>query len=143
MRRQPAAALGQQLLDLLSVDVVVLLQVQHGDQHVEVVEEIGQAARRLQPQRDVGARPPVGHRLVERQRLDRDPVSQRREQALDEVGAPAHRQRRHQRGQRDRLLHQLRTLLAPPAERRAQRLRDRHRQERRGRIGSIVDVLIE
>jgi hypothetical protein len=75
--------------------------------------------------------------------VDLDPVAQRPEQSLDEIGAPAHRQGRHQRGQRDRLLHQVRTLLAPPAQRRAQRLRDRHREERRGRVRPIVDVLIE
>jgi hypothetical protein len=143
MGGEPGAALGQQLLDLLGVDVVVLLQVEHRDQHVEMVEEVGEAAGRLQPQRHIRARPPLRHRRVERQRLDRDRVAERCEQALDKAGAAAHRQRRHHGAERERLLHQLRALRAAAAERGAQRLGDRHRQERGCRIGPVVDVLIE
>ena len=46
VRREPALAVAQQLLDLVVADPVVLVVVEHRDEHVEVGEQVAQAARR-------------------------------------------------------------------------------------------------
>ena len=43
MRGEPALAVPEQLLDLVVADLVVLLVVEHGDQHVEVREQVRRA----------------------------------------------------------------------------------------------------
>ena len=49
--RQPALAVPQQLLDLVVADPVVLVVVEHGDQHVEVREQLREPAARPQRRR--------------------------------------------------------------------------------------------
>src|SRR5262249_39761042 len=70
MAWQPSTTLGQQLLDLIRVDVVVLLQVENRDEHVKMVQKVGEAARRRQPKRDIWTGPPFRHLLVKRQGID-------------------------------------------------------------------------
>jgi hypothetical protein len=81
---QPARALGQQLLHLVSTDEVVLLIVEHRRQDVEVGEQLGQGRRRAHGHRVVLALAPFRELLVQRVADGLDRVAQRLEYGTQE-----------------------------------------------------------
>ena len=90
VRGQPALAVAQQLLDLVVADPVVLVVVEHRDQHVEVRQQLAQRQRRARAStREVRALAPVGNAVVERVARRRRP----RSRAARTAGAGAPRRR--------------------------------------------------
>ncbi len=75
VRGQPAFPPGQQLVQLLLPDPVVLVVVEHRKQHVEVGEQVAEPAGPRQPHLEVGALPPLREVFVERQAPRLDGVS--------------------------------------------------------------------
>src|SRR5262249_50707531 len=117
MRREPALAVRDELLDLGVADEVVLVVVQYGEEHVEEREAgvDGLLARDLERE-DAGAAP-RGEVRIEGVRLDSNLVAERTEEALDERRAPADANGGHARTKGERLPDELRPILALAAER--------------------------
>ena len=65
MRGKPGPASSEELLDLVLVDEIVLLKIENGDEHIKVIEKIGEAAFGFQPECHIGARPPFGPGLIQ------------------------------------------------------------------------------
>ena len=143
MRREPALASPQQLLDLGVVDPVVLVVVEHRQQDVQVIEQIGQSALRRESQADVAARAPLRISGIQPDRLDVDPVPQRLEQSTDELRAALGGHDGDPGLQRDRRGRQLLMTLARPGHRGLEHRHQRHRHERRRDVGPVVHVLRE
>ena len=95
MGREPAAARADQLVDLVVADPVVLRVVQHGQQHVQVVERIGEPDACGQPDVEVARLAPLGHGRIELPGRGLDLPAERLEQAAQQVGPAAARHRRH------------------------------------------------
>jgi len=143
MGGQPARAAADELVDLGLVDPVVLVIVEHGQQDVEVVEQIGHALGSVQAQREVPTGPPVGVLGIERDGLGRDLVAERREQPPDDV-LPAAGGDGGQRGlERDRRRRELRPLPARAGHRALEHGDQRDREKRGGDVRPVVDVLGE
>lgn len=96
MRRQPAGACAQELLDLVVANPVVLGAIEHRQQDVQVVERIDQTDAARQGQDGKGCGAPVGASLIQCDGVGLDGPSHRGEQALEQVRDSGHR------GQRDR-----------------------------------------
>ena len=99
MRGEPALAVAQQLLDLVVADPVVLVVVEHRDEHVEVREQVARA-RTVAVERHGevrGSRPTPGTRSSSGWRSARDRVAERLEQPPQQRLAAAARQRRRAR----------------------------------------------
>jgi len=137
MLRQPAFALPQQLVDLVIADPIVLLVVEHGDEDIEVGQELRQ--RHGPADGDV----PVarGLAVAVEDRRSRDLVAQRREQPNGELQSVTAVERHDAGGERDGLRGQFTPCFRAATHRRAEHPRQRDAQERRSRIGPIVDVL--
>ncbi len=126
-----------------SPDPVMLVVVEHRDQHVEMGQQVAQGAGGAQADREVAAHPPLRELGVERMGLGRDRVAERLEEAAQDPLAAAAGEGRQADVEGERLPHQLRPRLAAPGAGGVEDPRDRHRQERRGDVRAIVDVLIE
>ena len=93
MAVQPAFAALEKLLDFVLADPVVLVIVQHWDQHIEVIEQ------RLQPSVTGEFQGHIGRRLAGQSaailyRLSLDGPAQRFEELSDQTHAAARRQGR-------------------------------------------------
>ena len=102
MLLQPAFAMPKQLLDLVLADPIVLLVVEHRDQHIEMRQQApqrGHAAQRQVPIRSL-ADGRYGQRIAEWL-----------EQQSGEIGAATAPQRGQARLKRDRQLCQVRSML--------------------------------
>src|SRR5206468_2719871 len=73
------------LLDLVVTDPVVLLVVEHGDQHIEMRQQVAQPASAPQSHAEVVALPPTRERLVQRQTRRFDLIAKRSEQPLEQT----------------------------------------------------------
>ncbi len=93
--------------------------------------------------RPIGRLAPLGKHGVERiaGRLDR--VAERLEELADQDVAAPRGQDRDADLERQRLVGELLALLAPAVHRRAELVRDGHRQERRRDVRPVVDVRLE
>ena len=143
VRGEPAAADAQELLHLGVAHPVVLVVVEHRDQHVEVGQQVAQGTGGAQADREVRAHPPLRKLGVERMGLGRDRVAERLEEAAQHPLAAAAGERRQADVEGERLPHQLRARLAAPGAGGVEDPRDRHRQERRGDVRAVGDVLVE
>src|SRR5207253_169544 len=110
---------------------------------IQVREQVREALGGAQRDREVTAFAPLRIRLVEWMLHGRDLVAERLEERTQESLAAPARQHRDPRLQGDRLLCELRPVLAAPAERRAEHASDGDTQERRCYVGPIVHVLLE
>jgi hypothetical protein len=143
VRRQPALAAAQQLLDLGLADEVVLVVVEDRHQHVDVLQQVLEAERRPQLEVEVRALPPVGKVLVQGAPGGGDLVAERLEEPPEQLLAAAAGQSGDARGERQRRLGQRLAVPAAAVESAAEGLGDGDAEERRGDVGPIVDVLVE
>lgn len=90
---QPAFTMTQELLDFVVSNTVVLLVVQYWDQHVQVRQQLAQAARRSQRDSKQPAGPKSGHALVEFVAGRLDVVAERLEERTEKSVAAAARYR--------------------------------------------------
>jgi hypothetical protein len=141
--RQPALAAAQQLVDLVAVDPVVLVVVEHRQEHVEMREQIGQPRVAREGESDVAARAPRREPLVERQRLDVDRVAERLEDPPRQLLAAAAWDRGQLGAQRDRGRGQVGALVAAAGQRGAECGEERDAQQRGRGVRPVVDVLRE
>jgi hypothetical protein len=75
-----SSAAQEQLLDLRVADPVVLLTIQHRQQHIQMAQQIAEADLAAEADREVGALAPLGELLVESVARGRDLVAERLEQ---------------------------------------------------------------
>ena len=143
MRLEPALALAEQLVHFIASDPVVLVVVQHGNQDVEVREQVLQTALAGQLDREVRAFTPLGKILIQRMPRGIDRVAQRLEQTAEQDFAAATRHDAEPRGQRNGALGQLGALIAPARQSRSEYARDGDAHERRRDVGPIVDILLQ
>ena len=142
---QPALAGPQQLVDLVRRDPVVLGVVEHRQQHVQVVQRVGQPQRRRSASgRRSGSRPTRGApRPAGPGRPSTVQPSGSKSRSASVGAAPAG-QRRDRDLQRDR---RGRRAPAGPRSRRAARVRNtsaqRHGQQAGRGVRAVVDVLAE
>ena len=140
---EPALARAHQLVDLVGALPVVLRLVQHGEQHVELVEGVGEPDGAGQPEPDVARVAPLRDRLVERDRLGLDRPAERLEEPVRDVGATAARQHRDRDLERDGGVGELLARPAGAAARGAEHVGHRDAEQRRGGVRPVVDVLRE
>ena len=138
---QPVAAGPDQLVDLLGGHPVVLGVVEHGQQHVQVVERVGQPELAGQPQAEVRGVTPLARR--EGAALGVDGPAEGPEDALRERAAAPAAQGRDVQFQREGFGGQGGTRVAAAGERGAEGLLDRHREQAGGGVRPVVDVLAE
>jgi hypothetical protein len=135
---QPALAGPDQLVDLVRCDPVVLRVVQHREQHVEVVERIGEPERAGELQLHVTAVAPV---VVQRDRRHGRGPAERVEQARGQLGTAPATQHRDRDLQRDGGSCQLRPVLRGAAQRAAEDLAERGGEHAGRGVGAVVDEL--
>ena len=138
---QPVAAGPDQLVDLLGGNPVVLGVVEHGQQHVQVVQRVGQPQLAGQPQVETRGVAPLGG--PERLAAGVEAPAEGREDAARERLAAAAAQGRDPQGERDAFRGQLRARVAAAGQRGAEGLLDRHREHAGGGVRPVVDVLGE
>ncbi len=112
MTRQPLLAAFQQLVDLVVSHPVVLLVVEHGEYHIQVRQQIAQAGRRRDAQREVRALAPFGEARIEQQTPRVDGVAERLEQPRQEPLAAAAGDGRQRGRERDGRVGELLPSLA-------------------------------
>ncbi len=139
--RKPATSRSQQLVDLIWSLPVVLGLVEHGQQHVQLVERVGQPDHAAQAEPDVAGVAPLGERLVERDRLRPDLPAQWLEHAVRDAGPAATRQHGNGDLQRDRGVGELLTRGAAARPGGAEDVGQRDAEQRRRGIRTVVDVL--
>ncbi|GJG85932.1 hypothetical protein tb265_11130 [Gemmatimonadetes bacterium T265] len=108
----------------------MLLVVEHGDQHVQVRQQLGNPQRARGRDRVVPTLAPRRLLRIQRVRHGRDFVAERLEQATQQGFAAAAGDDGEVCGERDRRGRELAPLLAPAAHRRAERVGDGDAQER-------------
>ena len=125
---QPPLTIAQQLVHFVVANPVVLVVVQHGQQHVEVRQQIPEPHFRGEFHAEIWAGSPFREPVVQFMRLNRNAITQRLEQTPDEVGAFAGRYDFNPRLQRDGLVCQGRTILAGAGQRAPEHGSDCHAQ---------------
>ena len=123
---KPVAPLGEQLVDLLLTDPVVLVVIQHRQQDVEVGQQILQRHLTADASSDVAAVAPLRERVVERDRVGLHLVAQGLEEARDHLPTADGGHHGDARLQRDGGSGESGALIAPTTNRRAVQLGDRH-----------------
>ena len=138
---QPVAAGPDQLVDLLGGHPVVLRVVEHGQQHVQVVQRVRQPELAGQAEVEVGESP---HSAGVRGWLRASTPQPRGAKTRCASAAPP-RQRRAGtlRVERDAFRGQVGARVAAAGERGAEGLLDRHREQAGGGVRAVVDVLGE
>ena len=86
---EPALAVAQQLFDLVVTNPVVLLVVEHRNEHIEVRQQVAQPARRAKRDGKQPARAERRHALVELMAGRFDLIAERFEQPAQECLAAA------------------------------------------------------
>ena len=143
MADEPALAVAKQLLHLVVADPVVLLVVEHRNEHVQVRQQVAQPARRAERDGEQPARAERRHALVElvAGRFDRHSrearTMPRRNVSPPRQGTAA---RRASSGSVSR--HEVGLPLASTPERGIEPARKHDREQRRRDVRSVVDVLI-
>ena len=138
---EPVAAGPDQLVDLLGGHPVVLGVVEHGQQHVQVVQRVRQPQLAGQPQVEIRGVAPLC--WLERLAACVDAPAEGAEDTVGERGAAAAAQGRNPDLQRDAGGGQVRAGVAAAGERGAERFLDRHREQAGSGVGPVVDVLAE
>ena len=143
MVRQPTLAAREQLRDLVVADPIVLLRVEHRDQHIQVRQQLTQPHLTAQMDGVVATRPPLRKLLVERMLHCIQRVAERLEQPPRDLLTACDRQHRKPRLERQRLLGQFRPRIALSGHGCTEHARERNAHERRGNVRTVVDVLVE
>lgn len=143
MTPKPVLTSAEELFDLVPGHPVVLLIVEDGQEHVQVVEDVRESPRRPQSNIQIRTRPPRSEPLVEGNPGCRDVVAKRIEQPPNEIGASSTRKHRKVDRQRDRAEGELRPLFAAAGHGRSEHLRQRDTHEGRGDVRPIVHVGFE
>ncbi len=138
---EPAVAGAHQLADLVVGHPVVLPVVEHGQQHVEVAERVGEADLAGGHEVDVAGVAPVGERGIQRHGRRLHPPGEGPEQLAHEVGAAARGQGGDRDAERQGARRQLGEGLAAAAHRRAEDVPERDREHRRRRVRPVVHVV--
>src|SRR6185369_3119065 len=112
MRRQPAFANTQQLLHLVVAHPVVLLVVEHGNQHVEMCEEIRYAHLAAQRHRVVATLSPLRRAVVEQVRFHSHGVAEGLEETTEQRFTTSAWNHREPSDERNGLRGELRTFFA-------------------------------
>ncbi len=141
VRGQPAGAGPDQLVHLVGAHPVVLGVVQHRQQHIQVVQRIGEPHPPTQPQPDIPGVTPLRDQRIERHRPRFDRPAQRPEEPLSNRGPALARQRRDPDLQRQGGGGQFRPAGAPPGDGGAEDPGQGDSHHRRRRVGPVVDVL--
>ena len=89
MTSQPSLPVAQQFLELVLSDEVVLVVVEHGNEDVEVGQQVGECPLGAELHCEVGPLAPGGERGVERVVLGVNLVAERLEQAAQQRLAAA------------------------------------------------------
>ncbi|MEH3053798.1 MAG: hypothetical protein PGN13_07270 [Patulibacter minatonensis] len=116
VRRQPAVAAREQLLDLVVADPIVLVVVEHWQQHVQVGEQLREAHLAAQTERQVAAVAPVRVAWVEGDRGHLHLVAERLEQAAHERLSATRRHHGQLSRERERLGREVRASVAAAVE---------------------------
>jgi hypothetical protein len=140
---EPAAARADQLVHLVGGHPVVLRVVEHGQEHVQVVERLGQPQAAREPQVDVRGFSPAGELRVQRHRGRGHLPAQRREQLSGQRGTAAAGQGGHVQVKRNRGRGQLRPGVTPAGHCGPEHLGQRHRQHAGRRVRAVVHVLAQ
>ncbi len=135
--------MAHQFVDLVVPDPVMLLIVEHGDQHVQMPEQILQPPVAVERDGEVGAVSPLRKARVQRVPLGPDGVAEWFKEAVQESFTAPARQHGQARLQRKRRRRQLGSVLAAARQGGAEDLADSHAQERRRDVRAVVDVRFE
>jgi hypothetical protein len=138
---QPALAPGEQLVELVLPDPIVLGVVEHRQQHVQMRKQILKPTGRAQLDSKIRALTPGRELGIEGQPLGRDRVAERLEQPTKQGLAAPTRQHRKLGLERDRSVGEFGSISARALERRAEHPRERDAEKRGRDVGTIVDVL--
>ena len=138
---QPVAARPDQLVHLVGGHPVVLGVVEHGQQHVQVVERVGQPDLAGQPQVQVGRRAPFLRR--ERLAFRGHGPAERLEESAGQVLAAAAAQGGDVDFERDLVLGECGARVAAAGQRGAEGFFQRHGKHAGGGVRAVVDVLGE
>ena len=140
MPGQPLRRAAGQLVDLVPAHPVVLVVVEHRQQHVQLAEQVTHPARGGDAHVEVGAVTPVGEGRVQRYRLGAHLVAERLEQPVAAAPRRPGSAARAAAPPGPAGRGQARPVRAVAAQRGAEQLAQRHRQQRGGGIGTVVDV---
>ena len=113
MLAKPALSMTQQLFDFRVTNPVVLVVVQDWNQDIEMRQQITQSNCGLECDREVRALSPLWEFLIQGVARSTDFVTQRLEQASEQILTTATRQYGNPRFQWQRRISQFLTLLAP------------------------------
>ena len=139
VRRPASPRRAQQLLDLVVADPVVLVVVEHRDEHVQVRQQVAQAHRRRQASTVKYGSSPHSGNCSSSGCVDRDRVAERLEQPPQELLAAAAGSTASPPRKGAASSASSGRVRARRRQRRAEHLRDRHAQERRRDVGPVVD----
>jgi hypothetical protein len=143
MRGEPALAFRHEFLELGVADPIVFLAVENRQEHVEMDEQIPQAAFRGERNPEVRALTPLGEVRIERQSLGVDGIPERLEETTEECLSAAARKDRQLDAKRKFGLGELGAVSTRAVESRTEHARECDTQERRSDVRTVVDVLPE
>src|SRR5438093_6895576 len=143
VRREPSLAMTDELLDFVVAHPVVLLVVEHGDEHVQMRQQLGEPLFGGEREGVIPTGAPLGHRRIERMRRSRYRVAERLEQLPEEALALAAGYGGQPRRERDRRGREVGAFLAASRHRAPEDVGDGDAQEGRRDIRAVVDVLHE
>ena len=142
MAVEPALPVTKQLFDFVVPNPVVLLIVENRNQHVQVRQQVAQPARCSQRNREQSARAERRHALVEFVTGRFDRIAERLEQRAEERLAAAAGHSRETCFERQLGRRELGFLLASAAQGGVEPARKHDREQRRGDVRPVVDVLV-
>jgi hypothetical protein len=140
MPGQPLSCPIHQLADLVLAHPVVFVVVQHRQQHIQLPEQVAHPARGGDPHVEIPAVTPRRERGVKRDGCRTDLVAKRLEHLSEQPFPAPAGQHRQVRRQLQAGLRQVGALGAAATQSRAEHLADRHRQQRGGGVGPVIDV---
>src|SRR5260370_15510406 len=143
MLAKPPLAMPQQLFHFRVTNPVVLVVVQGWNQDIEMRQQITQSNCGLKSDRKVRTLSPLREFLIQRMARSTDFVTQRFEQAAQKILPTATRQHANSRLQWQWRISQLLALLALTGYCRTEGTGNRNAQERRCRVGPVVDVFLQ
>jgi hypothetical protein len=140
---EPAFSTAEEFFDFVLADPIVFFVVEHGQQDIEMLEEILQALLRCKSDTPIAALAPLRELLIESMPIGGEFVAKRLEQSAEKcLPAPAWDDRDAD-FQRKFRVRELLPTLAPTAKGSSKRTGEGHACERGGDIRPIVDVLVE
>src|SRR6266480_1718374 len=143
MYLQPAFTMPQELLDFVITYPIVLIVIQNWHEHIEVGQQLAQAAGSLKRDCKIRTHPPFRALFVQGVAGYHQRIAQRFKKALEKAFTAMTRYNRKCCLQRNPGLGQLRPTGAASVESCAQNFRNCHAQKRGRHIGTIIDILFQ